>query len=354
MIYFENEDGRVCILFPYLGKVLVGSTDIRVDDPATVRCEDDERDYILQSLAFVFPGITIAAGPDRLPASAASARCRASDDEFTGRIPRDHFVRRVDARGDAADALHDRRQVDDVPRLRRTGRRHGAGRLGHAARNAAPRIAPSAAGAASRPMPQVWSALIAGATATSACRARRARCLDRYGTDAGRVLAFCRDAPDDAARPDAGLLGAEIRLPHPHTSRSSTLADLLLRRTTLAITGDALRCDRSTPCSPSWPTNSAGRRTQRAAERDALSRPARRRPRRRPTRSSPNATATDRSLAMRMSTEGPDEPPVRRRPLPRRRASITASATSRASWTGWRTWPASSSSWSPPGPTRSR
>ena len=53
MIYYENEDGRICILFPYLGKVLVGSTDIRVDDPGTVRCEADERDYILQSLAFV-------------------------------------------------------------------------------------------------------------------------------------------------------------------------------------------------------------------------------------------------------------------------------------------------------------
>ena len=35
MIYFENVDGRVCIVFPYLGRVLVGSTDIRVDGPAT-------------------------------------------------------------------------------------------------------------------------------------------------------------------------------------------------------------------------------------------------------------------------------------------------------------------------------
>ncbi|MFT6426316.1 MAG: glycerol-3-phosphate dehydrogenase, partial [Celeribacter sp.] len=30
MIYFENGDGRVCIVFPYLGNVLAGSTDIRV------------------------------------------------------------------------------------------------------------------------------------------------------------------------------------------------------------------------------------------------------------------------------------------------------------------------------------
>ena len=31
MIFFENADGRVCIVFPYLGRVLAGSTDIRVD-----------------------------------------------------------------------------------------------------------------------------------------------------------------------------------------------------------------------------------------------------------------------------------------------------------------------------------
>src|SRR5690606_23616211 len=59
MIYYENEYGRICILFPYLGKVLVDSTDNRVDDPGVVRCEADERDYILQSHAFVLPGIRI-------------------------------------------------------------------------------------------------------------------------------------------------------------------------------------------------------------------------------------------------------------------------------------------------------
>jgi glycerol-3-phosphate dehydrogenase len=74
MIYYENEDGRICILFPYLGKVLVGSTDIRVDDPETVRCEADERDYILQSLAFVLPGSR--SGPRRSSSNLpACGRC---------------------------------------------------------------------------------------------------------------------------------------------------------------------------------------------------------------------------------------------------------------------------------------
>ena len=47
MIFFEHDDGRICIVFPYLGKVLVGSTDIRVERASRVRCEPEERDYIL-------------------------------------------------------------------------------------------------------------------------------------------------------------------------------------------------------------------------------------------------------------------------------------------------------------------
>ncbi|RUY60284.1 glycerol-3-phosphate dehydrogenase/oxidase, partial [Mesorhizobium sp. M7A.F.Ca.CA.001.13.1.1] len=98
MVYYENEDGRICILFPYLGKVLIGSTDIRVDDPDKVRCEEDEQRYILQSLAFVFPSIKVAenqivfrfAGVRPLPAS---------EDSFTSRIPRDHFCEFVEASG---------------------------------------------------------------------------------------------------------------------------------------------------------------------------------------------------------------------------------------------------------------
>lgn len=33
MVYYENHEGRVCIMFPWFGNVLVGSTDIRIDDP---------------------------------------------------------------------------------------------------------------------------------------------------------------------------------------------------------------------------------------------------------------------------------------------------------------------------------
>ena len=59
MVYYQYDDGRVCIVFPFLDKVIMGSTDIRVDDPDTVRCEEDEIEYMLTTLRSVFPGIKI-------------------------------------------------------------------------------------------------------------------------------------------------------------------------------------------------------------------------------------------------------------------------------------------------------
>lgn len=58
MIYFEADDGRICLVFDYLGRALVGSTDIRADDPDTLRCEDGEIAYFLESLRASCPDLT--------------------------------------------------------------------------------------------------------------------------------------------------------------------------------------------------------------------------------------------------------------------------------------------------------
>jgi glycerol-3-phosphate dehydrogenase len=218
--------------------VLVGSTDIRVDDPGTVRCEDDERDYILQSLAFVLPGIVVR--PEEIVFQFAGVRpLPASNDSFTGRIPRDHFCTVVEGRdlgppvlcmiggkwttfrsfGElAADMALDRlgrqRLIDTADRTFGGGRSFPKDRSD-------------------------WLRQLSRATGLK--EDRIATLFTRYGTDAAEIARFLVAAdhalPPDHALPHAGYSARELI----HLIRSEAvehLDDLLLRRTTLAITGE--------------------------------------------------------------------------------------------------------------------
>ena len=91
-LYYENSDGRICIFFPVNGRVLVGSTDIRVENPDDAICDEKEVDYLLESVRTVFPAIHLErehvishfCGVRPLPVG---------EDGFTGRISRDHSCR---------------------------------------------------------------------------------------------------------------------------------------------------------------------------------------------------------------------------------------------------------------------
>jgi len=90
MLYFENADGRICIFYPVYGKVIAGSTDIPFVDPERAICDEDEVDYILESIRRVFPSIQVNrshivyrfCGVRPLPRSNAST---------PGEISRDHI-----------------------------------------------------------------------------------------------------------------------------------------------------------------------------------------------------------------------------------------------------------------------
>ncbi|MCC7449397.1 MAG: glycerol-3-phosphate dehydrogenase/oxidase [Anaerolineae bacterium] len=89
LIHFVNADGRLTIFCPIEDKVLIGTTDIRIDDPETALCSEEEVDYMLQSVNHVFPAIKVdrshivfrLAGVRPLPANNAFT---------TGQISRDH------------------------------------------------------------------------------------------------------------------------------------------------------------------------------------------------------------------------------------------------------------------------
>ena len=89
MIYFEADDGRICLVFDYLGRALVGSTDIPADDPDEVRCTPEERDYLLASVRALLPGIEIE--PEQVVHAYSGIRpLPASDATVPGMISRDH------------------------------------------------------------------------------------------------------------------------------------------------------------------------------------------------------------------------------------------------------------------------
>lgn len=232
MIYYENEDGRICILFPYLGKVLVGSTDIRVDDPESIYCQPDERDYILQSLAFVLPGIRIR--PEDIVFQFSGVRpLPASKDDFTGRIPRDHYCTIIEP------------SDGEPPVLCMIGGKwttfRSFGELAadmtlerlHRTRQVLTADRPIGGGRAFPDDIGQWISRIGVETGVSPKRI--AALFDRYGTDAEAIAQFIAERPDETM-PHAGYSVREM-LFLIRGEAVEHLDDLLLRRTTLAISG---------------------------------------------------------------------------------------------------------------------
>ncbi|MBY3270428.1 glycerol-3-phosphate dehydrogenase/oxidase [Rhizobium laguerreae] len=233
MIYYENEDGRICILFPYLGKVLVGSTDIRVDDPETVRCEADERDYILQSLAFVLPDIAIR--PEQIVFQFSGVRpLPASTDSFTGRIPRDHFCTVIEPKDGGPPVLcmiggkwttfRSFGELAADMALERLGRQ----------RRVATTDRPIGGGQAFPANAPVWLAQAAASKGLPG--GRMGELFGRYGTDAEAVAGFIVAGPDTVL-PHAGYSVRELQF-LIREEAVEHLDDLLLRRTMLAVSGE--------------------------------------------------------------------------------------------------------------------
>ena len=89
--FFENKDGRIVLIFPLYDHVLIGTSDIPVDNPDEVRCTDEEIDYFLEMVRRVFPSVELTpedivfqfSGVRPLPRSGAKS---------AGQISRDHSI----------------------------------------------------------------------------------------------------------------------------------------------------------------------------------------------------------------------------------------------------------------------
>ena len=58
--FFENKDGRIVLIFPLFDKVMIGTSDLPIEDPDSARCTEDEVDYFIGMVGRVFPGIQVS------------------------------------------------------------------------------------------------------------------------------------------------------------------------------------------------------------------------------------------------------------------------------------------------------
>lgn len=237
MVYFENQEGRVCIMFPWFGKVLVGSTDIRIDNPDEAVCEEEEKDYILDSLRFVFPHLTIN-DSDICYTFCGVRPLPLSNNLENGKISRNHSLQLL-----AANAHCRFTTLCLVGGKWTTFRRFGE--------EAADRILPllgakrevstkdmPIGGGRNFPAPEqmpYW--LKQQAKKHGISESRMAQLVERYGT---RAIAMCEEmsrTTDRFLASHAQYSENELRYLIAH-EQVCQLEDLLVRRTSLAIRGE--------------------------------------------------------------------------------------------------------------------
>jgi glycerol-3-phosphate dehydrogenase len=89
--FFENKDGRIVLIFPMQDRVLIGTSDIKIDHPDDARCTDEEVDYFLELTARVFPNIKVTR--DNVVFAFSGVRPLASSmAKTTGQYSRDHHI----------------------------------------------------------------------------------------------------------------------------------------------------------------------------------------------------------------------------------------------------------------------
>ena len=230
-IFFEAADGRIVLIYPLKGRVMVGTTDIDADPAEKTVCTDDEIDYFFGLIAQVFPDLTVERSQIVYTFSGIRPLPR-HDDLAPGFVSRDYRIER-DRLGDVpvlslvggkwttfrALAEH---LTTDVMRILGRPRRVGTTDL-------------AIGGGAGYPRTDAqrvkWLEAHRGAHAAAFAD----RMLERYGTYAAEVLAALpveqrplEHVPGYSAEEIAFLAEREEVV---------TLLDLLLRRTHIAFVG---------------------------------------------------------------------------------------------------------------------
>lgn len=240
-LFFENKDGRIVLIYPLKGRVLVGTTDLEHDMADPVVCTDAEVAYFIDLIGQVLPAVHVDRS-DIVYRFSGVRPLPGHGDLAPGFVSRDYRIESAPLAGGAAAS---RATVLSLVGGKWTTFRASAEHLSDRAlallahpRRRSTKGVPIGGG---RDFPtterarQQWIAL----HAVDLAPARVAALLDRYGTVAAAVADAIGADPDDAPLAHApGYSSGELR----HLAATEDvrhLEDVLLRRTSIAFTGGA-------------------------------------------------------------------------------------------------------------------
>ncbi|MCZ2128364.1 MAG: glycerol-3-phosphate dehydrogenase/oxidase [Anaerolineales bacterium] len=93
--FFENKDGRIVLILPLADRVLIGTSDLKIENPDEADCTEEEINYFLEMIAHVFPKIKVKR--DQIVFSFSGVRpLPASSAKTTGQVSRDHHIEVLD------------------------------------------------------------------------------------------------------------------------------------------------------------------------------------------------------------------------------------------------------------------
>jgi glycerol-3-phosphate dehydrogenase len=230
-IFFEHSDGRIVLIYPLKGRVLVGTTDIDADPSKPVVCTDDEIAYFFDLIGHVFPKV----GVDRSQIVYTFSGIRPlprHDDTAPGFVSRDYRIVEDEIAGVPAlslvggkwttfRALAEHMSMKTMQKLRRPHRVSTQGLS----------IGGGAGYPATPEQRRRWVSARTNAHSAGLVEAM----LERYGTRADAILAALPSEPTPV--PDAPGYYREELTWIAENEQVVHLIDVLLRRTHLAFVG---------------------------------------------------------------------------------------------------------------------
>jgi glycerol-3-phosphate dehydrogenase len=241
--FFENKDGRIVLIFPLYDKVIVGTSDIPVENVDDICCTEEEVDYFIGLVDRVFPDIKVGREHIVFRFSGVRPLAHTGSAKTTGQITRDHHIQVVEGEwtglgypvyslvgGKWTSFRAFAEQVTDKvlaflgrPRLKSTHELAIGGGLNY------PRT------------PEEQKRYLDGLTAWTGLSAKRVQSLfERYGTRSEKVALFLSKQADqplkslpDYSRREIAFLVQNERVIH--------LDDIILRRSLLGMLGGVTR-----------------------------------------------------------------------------------------------------------------